>query len=310
MRSPDLLRLTRYFVAVAAEAHFGHAADRLEITQPSLSQGLQRLERLLGVTLIHRGPRSVELTAAGAALLPAARRLLAAEGELLDQAGEHAATATTLRLGVAAPVPAHLVAALATACQAASPHGGVSVRTAPTSVMIAAVAAGRLDYAVTVHPAVLGDLAAGEIVHLPTDLLVPSALAPEPDARTRLRDLVVRPLAVAPREHAPAAHDLLTDTLLAHGVAAATTAAEDERSALALVAAGLACALSAEPHLRAPGIARRTVPDDVLALRVRVIWKPSPQRRQDDLGQRLSAALTSAPAPGASTAGPSEEAGR
>ncbi|MGI8311588.1 LysR family transcriptional regulator [Saccharopolyspora hattusasensis] len=61
---------------MAEEGHFGHAADRLGMTQPPLSQGVQRLEARLGVTLLTRGSRGVRLTTAGAELLPRDRALL------------------------------------------------------------------------------------------------------------------------------------------------------------------------------------------------------------------------------------------
>lgn len=64
------------FIAVAEELHFGRAAERLHITQPSLSRQIQKLEKTVGAELLSRGSRKVELTAAGTMVLGEARRLV------------------------------------------------------------------------------------------------------------------------------------------------------------------------------------------------------------------------------------------
>lgn len=75
------LRHLRCFLAVAEEAHFGRAAARLSMTQPPLSVAIRQLEDTVGVRHIDRTSRGVRITAAGEALLPQARALLAAAAE-------------------------------------------------------------------------------------------------------------------------------------------------------------------------------------------------------------------------------------
>src|SRR3954468_8351344 len=67
-----------YFVAVADEANFTRAAERLHVAQPGVSAQVKRLEAELGQQLLDRSGRQVALTEVGAAVLPHARAALAA----------------------------------------------------------------------------------------------------------------------------------------------------------------------------------------------------------------------------------------
>jgi DNA-binding transcriptional LysR family regulator len=70
------LRHLRYFVAVADAGSFTHAAERLFIAQPTLSQQIRRLEEIMGTLLLCRQREGLRLTAAGSVLLDASRTVL------------------------------------------------------------------------------------------------------------------------------------------------------------------------------------------------------------------------------------------
>jgi DNA-binding transcriptional LysR family regulator len=94
------LRQLRYFVAVAEERSVTGAAARLHLTQPPLSVQLARLEHELGVPLLVRHRRGVDLTEAGRHLLDHARRLLADVGAVAESV-QRLGDGRTGRLGLA-----------------------------------------------------------------------------------------------------------------------------------------------------------------------------------------------------------------
>lgn len=94
------VRQARYFLAVAEELHFGRAADRLNMSQPPLSQAIRQLERELGVRLLVRTSRSVSLTETGRVFAEECRRLVAAAQRAHDVAAQaDAGLYGTLRIG-------------------------------------------------------------------------------------------------------------------------------------------------------------------------------------------------------------------
>ncbi len=84
------LRQLEYFVAVARHRHFGRAAEAVYVSQPALSQQVRRLEAELGLALLRRTSRGVELTPAGEDLLTRAETILAEVAGARGAMDEHA----------------------------------------------------------------------------------------------------------------------------------------------------------------------------------------------------------------------------
>jgi LysR family hydrogen peroxide-inducible transcriptional activator len=95
------LRDLKYFIALAETRHFGRAAERSFVSQPTLSGQIRKLEDELGVALFERTKKTVALTPLGEALLPHARRAVEEADALAQLArASHDPLAGPLRLGV------------------------------------------------------------------------------------------------------------------------------------------------------------------------------------------------------------------
>jgi DNA-binding transcriptional LysR family regulator len=143
------VRLLQSFVVLAETLHFGRAAERLHVSQPTLSQQIGRLERQLGVTLLDRSSRRVALSPAGAAVLEHARAAVAAAEAVDAIAREHAGGRRgSLRLGFSPGVHylAHRVLA------GLAPGVRVSARQDNTGVLSELVAGGELEIALGFCP--------------------------------------------------------------------------------------------------------------------------------------------------------------
>src|SRR6267143_429131 len=139
-------RLLRYFLAVANELHFGRAAARLYISQPSLSNQIRTLERTLGTDLFVRTSRQVALTTAGRALLEEAPLALAALEHAAARARlAGAGIAGTVRLGFAPMAGYETLGAILTAVEHDSPNVTVIATEAFSAHIPARVLAGELD---------------------------------------------------------------------------------------------------------------------------------------------------------------------
>lgn len=258
----DLIKHVRYFVTVAEEQHIGNAADELGMTQPPLSQGIQRLERRWGVRLFDRRARGVQLTEVGTALLASAQHVLDAADDLDREAAERSQDARPRRLGLPPDLGSAVADCVALAARAIDGTGTtLQPVIAPTTALVDQLARGEIDLAVVQHPAVVDGLDVGAVHALPRTLAVSTDHAP-----TGAHELQV-PVALPPRSDNPPAHDQLVDALRRAGYTGAVRSVASGTEAVALTAAGLTCTV----HPLADLPARlRPVPGPEVDLRVRV----------------------------------------
>jgi DNA-binding transcriptional LysR family regulator len=108
MRSDVLMVQLEYLVSLARERHFGQAATACNVSQPTLSVAIRRLERTLGVVIVHRGRRFDGFTAEGMRVVTWAHRILAERDELLTDVERMRGVLTaTARIGaIPTSVPA------------------------------------------------------------------------------------------------------------------------------------------------------------------------------------------------------------
>jgi DNA-binding transcriptional LysR family regulator len=145
MEDLPTLRQLSYFVTLAEEQHFGRAAERSGIAQPPLTQQIQRLERQLGCQLLIRGRRT-QLTAAGAALAPDARRLLRQAEQIVENARRIARGETgQLRIGVPPSVMLTRLPEAIRRYRHLYPSVDFTLRELATSAIEQALRAGEID---------------------------------------------------------------------------------------------------------------------------------------------------------------------
>ncbi|HEY6740699.1 MAG TPA: LysR family transcriptional regulator [Actinopolymorphaceae bacterium] len=268
----DLVRHLEYFTAIAAEGHFGHAARRLGIRQPPLSQGLRRLEEELGARLFDRDSQGVRLTGAGRALLPAAQRVLDEVQQLYLLARRQTGPPRELvRIRVAPGLGQAHYTRLVTACRHAVPEADVEVGEQTTRDQVRDLLAGRADVGVLREPVVARGLAMGPALEVPLRCLVPDDGSL--DEVVRLRDLAGAELMLPARAQAPAAYDELLAMCERHGfLPRAVREMSDERVARGLVAGGDIVAFTTDPVGSGDGVRVVRLDGDPLTVSLRVAW--------------------------------------
>ena len=139
-------RHVRYFVAVAETLNFRRASQRLHVSQPSLSVQIKQLEEELGVALLRRSKRQVEITPAGEVFLAASREILL-KARQASTAALHAGSgeAGTIRLGFIPAVSFHIIPQLLEKIRNTLPLVKVELKEGPESNQVTGLRSGIFD---------------------------------------------------------------------------------------------------------------------------------------------------------------------
>ena len=138
------------FCAVVGRKSFSQAAERLGVTQPAVSLRVRSLEKRLGQKLLDRSGRRVEPTEAGLALYRGAQRLLALEGQLLEElaAGSEGELSGTLEVGASTGPGSTVVPVLLCEFQRENPGVAISLSISDTQTVVDRVAERELELGV------------------------------------------------------------------------------------------------------------------------------------------------------------------
>ncbi|WOI61247.1 LysR family transcriptional regulator [Streptomyces fradiae] len=185
-----------YFVAVADTRHFTRAAERVHVSQPSLSQQIRALEKELGAELFSRARGNITLTDAGEALLPLARRILADADTARQEVHELARLRRgRVRLGATPSLCTGLLPEVLRAFHDLYPGIRILIEEGGSHDLVRGLARGALDLALVVLPLPAQSPALTTVELLQEDLVVVSSAAEEAPRRpVQIADLQGRPM--------------------------------------------------------------------------------------------------------------------
>jgi len=153
------LKDLRYLVELADTRHFGRAAERSFVSQPTLSAQLKKLEEYLGVQLIERAPKRVSLTPAGEAIVERARRILEASGEIVELArGHRDPLAGRIKLALLPTIGPYLLPHVAAKLRKQLPRLELMLYEYQTDTMLEKLHSGEIDVGILALPVPLDGL--------------------------------------------------------------------------------------------------------------------------------------------------------
>jgi LysR family hydrogen peroxide-inducible transcriptional activator len=169
------LKDLRYLVALADTRHFGRAAARCFVSQPTLSAQLRKLERYLGVDLVERQPRRIKLTETGERVVVHARRILAESDEIVSVARRNRdPLAGKLKVALIPTIGPYLLPKIAPVIRRALPRLQMLLYEFRTDMLLERLNSGEIDLGILALPVDLDGLEMRHLFDEPFMLAVPS----------------------------------------------------------------------------------------------------------------------------------------
>jgi LysR family hydrogen peroxide-inducible transcriptional activator len=168
------LKDLRYLVAVADLRHFGRAAARCFVSQPTLSAQLKKLEQALGVQLIERAPNNVSLTPTGEEIVARARRIIEASDEVVTLArSQRDPLAGRLSVALLPTIGPYLLPRVAPLIRKTLPRLQLRLYEYTTAAMLERLHAGDLDVGILALPVEMQGLESRELYREPFLVALP-----------------------------------------------------------------------------------------------------------------------------------------
>jgi LysR family hydrogen peroxide-inducible transcriptional activator len=188
---PDIkLKDLKYLVAIADTRHFGKAAERCFVSQPTLSAQLRKLEDYLGVQLVERQPRHIMLTAAGEQVVARARLIVSATADVMEIARSHRdPLAGRLRVAFLPTIGPYLLPGAMPSVRKALPRLDLMLYEYQTAPMLERLLEGEIDVGILALPAAAEGLTSRVLYDEPFMVAAPATHLLARKAQVRVDDL-------------------------------------------------------------------------------------------------------------------------
>ena len=275
----------KYVVALAQERHFGRAAQKCFVTQPTLSLALAKLEDELGVRLFERNKNEVLVTPMGAGIVEQARRVLDEAGKIASLAkGAQDQLAGALRLGVIPTIGPYLLPELVPILRRRAPHMPLILEENFTGNLVPMLRDGEIDAALIALPFTVTGVKTRTLYEEPFSVVVPDGHAWAKKKRVRPDELSGESLLVLNAGHC------FREQVLEACPGQANTASPEGRSGSSLetirnmVASGLGVSVLPDTALQARYANKlvKVIPftEPVPSRKVAIAWRASFSRPQ------------------------------